>query len=48
VLAEETVVRALQQDQSQFGALVATELALEARRQGESVGRRLVASARRI
>ena len=48
VLAEETVVRALQQDPTQLDALVTTELALEAQRQGESVGRRLVASARRL
>lgn len=48
VLAEETVVRALQQDPTQLDALVTTELALEAQRQGESVGRRLVASAVRL
>jgi hypothetical protein len=48
VLAEDTVVRALQQDHTQLEALVSTELALEAQRQGESVGRRLVASARRL
>lgn len=48
VLAEETVVRALQQDPKQLDALVTTELALESQREGESVGRRLVASARRI
>ena len=48
VLTEETVTRALQQDPSQLEALVTTELALEAQRQGESVGRRLVASARRL
>ena len=48
VLTEETVTRALQQDPSQLEALVTTELALEAQRQGESVGRRLVASARRV
>ena len=48
VLAEETVIRALQQDPKQLDALVTTELALESQREGESVGRRLVASARRI
>jgi hypothetical protein len=47
VLAEETVSRALAVDPGQLGSLVATELALSARRQGESIGSRLVASARR-
>jgi hypothetical protein len=48
VLAEETVVRALQLDPAQLPSLVTTELALSARRQGESIGARLVASARKI
>ena len=47
VLAEETVVRALRVDPSQLPSLVATEQALAVRRQGESIGPRLVASARR-
>jgi hypothetical protein len=47
VLAEETVTRALEQDRARLDALVTTELALELQRQGESVGRELVASARR-
>lgn len=47
VLAEETVVRALRLDPSQLPSLVTTELALSARRQGESIGGRLVASARK-
>jgi hypothetical protein len=45
VLAEETVVRALRVDPAQLASLVTTELALERRRQGESVGPWLVASA---
>jgi hypothetical protein len=45
VLAEETVVRTLQQDGGQLDSLVMTELALEARRQGESIGGHLLASA---
>ena len=47
VLTEETVVRALRQDPAQLESLVTTELALEVRRQGESIGTQLVASARR-
>src|SRR3954447_22686518 len=47
VLADETVTRALRQDPGQLDSLVMTELALEARRQGESIGARLVASARK-
>jgi hypothetical protein len=47
VLAEETVMRALQQDPDRLDSLVSTELALEVRRQGESIGGQLVASARR-
>ena len=47
VLAEETVIRALHQDPGQLQSLVTTELALEARRQGESIGGQLLASARR-
>lgn len=47
VLAEETVVRALTLDPGQLPSLVETELALSVRRQGESIGSRLVASARR-
>lgn len=47
VLAEETVVRALRVDPGQLASLVTTELALEQRRQGESVGPWLVASATR-
>ena len=47
VLTQETVVRALRQDPAQLDSLVATELALEVRRQGESIGPQLVASARR-
>ena len=45
VLAEETVVRALRVDPDQLPSLVATELALSQRRQGESIGSQLVASA---
>lgn len=48
VLAEDTVVRALQEETARLEALVLTEIALEFQRQGESVGRRLVASARRL
>jgi SAM-dependent methyltransferase len=48
VLSEETVTRALLHDAGRLGSLVTTELALEQRRQGESVGARLVASARRL
>lgn len=47
VLTEETVVRALRHDTGQLESLVMTELALESRRQGESVGGHLLASARR-
>ncbi|MBV9293518.1 MAG: class I SAM-dependent methyltransferase [Frankiales bacterium] len=47
VLTAETVDRALTLDPSQLDRLVATELALSARRQGESIGSVLVASARR-
>jgi hypothetical protein len=47
VLAEQTVVRALRVDPGQLESLVATELALSQRRQGESIGAQLVASARR-
>lgn len=47
VLAEQTVVRALRGDPAQLPSLVATELALEQRRQGESIGGHLVASATR-
>jgi hypothetical protein len=45
VLTEETVMRALRQEPGQLDALVTTELALEVRRQGESIGTQLVASA---
>jgi len=48
VLAEETVVHALRVQPHQLPSLVATELALSHRRQGESVGARLVASASRL
>jgi hypothetical protein len=47
VLAEQTVVGALRVDPTQLPSMVATELALAVRRQGESVGPHLVASARR-
>jgi SAM-dependent methyltransferase len=47
VLSEDTVVRALTLDPAQLDSLVTTELALGVRRQGESIGGRLVASARR-
>jgi hypothetical protein len=47
VLAEPTVVRALRVDPDQLESLVTTELALSLRRQGESIGAQLVASARR-
>ncbi|HEU5034096.1 MAG TPA: methyltransferase domain-containing protein [Mycobacteriales bacterium] len=47
VLAEQTVVRALSLDPDQLPSLVATELALSVRRQGESIGGWLVASARK-
>jgi hypothetical protein len=47
VLSEDTVVRALSLDQGQLDSLVTTELALAVRRQGESVGGRLIASARK-
>lgn len=47
VLSEETVTRALLHDAAKLSSLVTTELALERRRQGESVGPQLVASARR-
>jgi hypothetical protein len=45
VLAEEMVTRALMRDPTTMASLVATELALAARREGESIGGRLVASA---
>lgn len=45
VLTEETVVRALRQDAGQLESLVMTELALEIRRQGESIGGQLLVSA---
>lgn len=48
VLSEQTVVRALRVDPDQLESLVATEVALSRRRQGESIGAQLVASARRI
>lgn len=47
VLSEETVTRALAGDPSQLASMVDTELALAQRRQGESIGSRLVASARK-
>ena len=47
VLAEQTVVRALRVDPGKLASLVDTELALARRRQGESVGAQLVASATR-
>jgi SAM-dependent methyltransferase len=47
VLTAETVDRALTLDPAQLNRLVTTELALSARRQGESIGSVLVASARR-
>lgn len=47
VLTDETLVRALRQDSHQLDSLVATELALEVRRQSESIGTQLLASARR-
>jgi len=47
VLSEQTVVRALRVDPDQLESLVATEVALSRRRQGESIGAQLVASARR-
>ena len=45
VLTQETVTRALHQDPDQLESLVTTELALEVRRQGESIGAQLLASA---
>ena len=45
VLTEQTVVRTLQQDAGQLESLVNTELALEGRRQSESIGAELLASA---
>lgn len=48
VLTEQTVVQALHQDPNQLDSLVTTELALEERRQGESIGAQLVASATRL
>jgi hypothetical protein len=45
VLAEETVTRALMLDTHRLQSLVTTELALAVRRQGESIGGQLVASA---
>lgn len=47
VLTDETLVRALRQDSRQLDSLVATELALEVRRQSESIGTQLLVSARR-
>jgi hypothetical protein len=47
VLAEQAVTRALTVDPTRMSSLVSTELALERQRQGESIGARLVASARR-
>jgi SAM-dependent methyltransferase len=47
VLAEETVTQALTLDPSRMSSLVRTELALAARREGESVGPGLIASARK-
>ena len=46
-LDEETVTRALALDPTQLESLVTTELALAQQRQGESIGNRLVASARK-
>jgi SAM-dependent methyltransferase len=48
VLTEQAVVRALVDDRHRLPSLVTTELALATRRQGESVGARLVASARKL
>lgn len=48
VLAEETVTRALTVDPARLPSLVVTELALSTRRQGESIGGQLVASAVRL
>lgn len=45
VLAEYTVAQALRSDATQLHSLVNTELALSIRREGESIGGRLVASA---
>jgi hypothetical protein len=47
VLSEETVGQALTRDPDRMESLVSTELALAVRRQGESIGNRLVASARK-
>lgn len=47
VLAEETVSHALVADPSKLQSLVALELSLARRREGEAIGSRLVASARR-
>lgn len=47
VLTDQTLVRALRQDSAQLDSLVATELALEVRRQSESIGTQLLVSARR-
>jgi hypothetical protein len=47
VLTDETLVRALRQDSEQLDSLVATELALEVRRQSESIGTQLLVSAHR-
>lgn len=47
VLTEQTVARTLHQDPTQLESLVITELALEGRRQGESIGGQLLASAYR-
>jgi hypothetical protein len=47
VLADETVARALALDPAQLSTLVATELSLAARRDGEAGGAQLVVSAQR-
>jgi hypothetical protein len=47
VLSVETVTAALAADPTQLESMVETELALSRRRQGESIGGRLVASARK-
>jgi len=47
VLTEQTVARTLRQDAEQLESLVITELTLEARRQSESIGAQLLASASR-
>src|SRR4051794_22727672 len=47
VLADEAVTRALLAEPAQLPTLVAAELSLARRREGEAIGNRLVASARR-